>query len=239
MIFGMSETTSDGPMSGHDRTQPDTSDYILTIDEASELFAEAGVPRNPRSIRRFCHNKELDCISIETPTSSRYLISRSSLEKLIIQKQQALAFRDAHPSAATTGPDRLEPAMSGRDRLEPAVSGHDRTEPDLHPHEPIDEQNAAVIKRLEDENLNLRIDNRAKEQVITLLRDERREIQKQFQEVSYRLGAAETRVAQLAPPPFDPAVDDDGASEAPVGTSARNRAPDIGAGEPAAGPFLG
>jgi hypothetical protein len=48
--------------------------------------------------------------------------------------------------------------------------------------------------------MNLRIDNRAEEHVITLLRDERREIQAQFQEASYRLGAAEARVARLEAP---------------------------------------
>ena len=51
--------------------------------------------------------------------------------------------------------------------------------------------------------MNLRIDNRAKEHVITMLRDERREIQKQFSDVSYRLGAAEARVAQLEAPKHD------------------------------------
>jgi len=183
---------TDNELSGRGRTEPDTSDYALTIDEASELFADAGVPRNPRSIRRFCQKKELDCISIETPTSRRYLISRSSVEKLIVEKQQALRFSDAHRS----------PAMAGHNRLDPDVSGYNRTEPNTRAaaQQAADDESAETIKRLEDETMNLRIDNRAKEHVITLMRDERREIQKQFHDVSYRLGAAEARVAQLEAP---------------------------------------
>jgi len=180
-------------LSGHDRPEPDTSAYTLTIEEPSELFAEAGVPRNPRSIRRFCQHRALDCISIETPTSNRYLIRRSSVEKLILEKQQALSFSDAHRS----------PDMSGYDRPEPDTSGHDRTAPKSSARATGDDASEATIKRLEDDNMNLRIDNRAKEHVITMLRDERGEIQKQFYEVSYRLGAAEARVAQLEAPKQD------------------------------------
>jgi len=187
------ENKSAPDMSGHDRTAPDLSDYTLTIEEVAELFAEAGVPRNPRSIRRFCHNGELDCTTIETPTSARYLVSKTSAEKLIKQKQQVLRISES----------RSSPALSGYDRSEPDVSGHDRSAPS-EPQSPHDAQEPAehttATKRLEDEIANLRIDNRAKEQVITMLRDERREMLAQIESANYRLGAAESRLAQIEPP---------------------------------------
>jgi hypothetical protein len=179
-------------VSGNVRSEPDTSDYMLTVEEVSEVFAEAGVPRNPRSIRRFCQNGELDCITIETPTSARYLISRASAEKLIKQKQQALQF----------GESRTAPAMSGYDRPEPDTTGHNRTPPQQQQPARETEKHidASVTKRLEDELVNLRIDNRAKEQVITMLRDERREMLAQIESANYRLGSAEARLAPIEAP---------------------------------------
>ncbi len=187
-------------MAGDVRPKPDTTDYTLTVEEVAELFAEAGVPRNPRSIRRFCQNGELDCITIETPTSARYLISKISAEKLITQKQQAMKF----------GESRTSPAMSGHDRSELDVSGHDQSAQLQSPPERESEERAdpGVIKRLEDELVNLRIDNRAKEQVITMLRDERREMLEQIQSANYRLGSAETRLAQIEAPKADVNIGD-------------------------------
>jgi hypothetical protein len=180
------------PLAEPDRTEPDMSGYTLTVEEVAELFAEAGVPRNPRSIRRFCQNDELDCMTIETPTSARYLVRKTSVEKLIKQKQQALQFSES----------RTAPAMTGHSRIDPDMSGHNHTpQPQPEPpRETDDRADVGTVKRLEDELVNLRIDNRAKEQVITMLRDERREMQTQLNDVSYRLGAAETRVAQLEAP---------------------------------------
>ena len=59
------------------------------------------------------------------------------------------------------------------------------------------------MKRLESEIINLRIDKRAKEQVITMLHEERREMHAQLQDISYRLDASETRVEQLDAPKHD------------------------------------
>ena len=51
--------------------------YVLTIEEASQLFAEAGVPRAPRSITRFCALGDLDCIRVDTEKNYKYLIDRT------------------------------------------------------------------------------------------------------------------------------------------------------------------
>lgn len=178
--------------SGHDRTEPDTSGYTLTIEEAAEIFASAGVPRNPRSIRRFCQKGELDCMTIETATSSRYLVRRSSVEKLITEKQQALQFSES----------RTRPAMTGQDRPRPDIAGHDRT-PDPQPpsaDETETRELAATIKRLEAENLNLRIDNRGKEAAINQLAQQARDLIGAVQDTSWKLGAAEQRLVQLEAP---------------------------------------
>jgi hypothetical protein len=60
------------------------------------------------------------------------------------------------------------------------------------------------LQRLKDENLNLRIDNRVKEIAIAQLNHRADEDRDKFlsamQDMSYKLGAAETRLAQLEAP---------------------------------------
>src|SRR3954452_3589889 len=43
-----------------------TSDYTLTVEQASELFALGGVPRSIRSVQRFCRKGHLDAITLDT-----------------------------------------------------------------------------------------------------------------------------------------------------------------------------
>src|SRR2546426_9717881 len=47
-------------------TNPD-SDFILSIGEALEGYARAGLPRTSPSIQRYCAKGHLDCRRIETP----------------------------------------------------------------------------------------------------------------------------------------------------------------------------
>ena len=63
-------------------TSPD-SDFTLTIDEALERYARAGLPRTPRSIQRYCAKGHLDCRRIETSFGEKYLISPASIDKHI------------------------------------------------------------------------------------------------------------------------------------------------------------
>jgi hypothetical protein len=53
-------------MSRRVATSPD-SHFIITIEDALERRARAGVPRTPRSIRRYCAKGHLECCRIEMP----------------------------------------------------------------------------------------------------------------------------------------------------------------------------
>jgi hypothetical protein len=59
------------------------SDFTLTIDDALALYAEAGIPRTPRSIQRYCAKQHLSSRRIETDFGEKYLITRASVEKHI------------------------------------------------------------------------------------------------------------------------------------------------------------
>ena len=84
-------------------TSPD-SDFILTIDEALERYSQAGLPRTPRSIQRYCAKGHLDCRRIETQFGEKYLISPTSIDKHIayIEEVRPVATsRDTSRLAAT------------------------------------------------------------------------------------------------------------------------------------------
>ena len=59
------------------------SEFTLTIDDALALYAEAGLPRTPRSVQRYCAKEHLACRLIETEFGEKYLITRASVEKHI------------------------------------------------------------------------------------------------------------------------------------------------------------
>ena len=65
------EPTTSPDMSRQVTTGTDT-DFILSIDEALERYARAGLPRTPRSIQRYCEKGHLDCRKIETPFGEKY-----------------------------------------------------------------------------------------------------------------------------------------------------------------------
>jgi hypothetical protein len=174
-----------------DASQRDEARHSLTTAQATELFAQLGVPRSKRSVQRFCESGHLDFVSVKGPRGDEFFISRQSVERYAEELRQIDAI-------ATIGD------ASRHDALQRDTARHDAPqrdtreappEPTPTTHDPIDE--SGELKRRDDEILNLRIDNRAKEQVITMMRDERREMQMQLQDATYRLGAAETRVSSL------------------------------------------
>jgi hypothetical protein len=75
------------------------------------------------------------------------------------------------------------------------------------PVPPSELDDTDAMRRLKDENLNLRIDNRTKETVIAelnrRLNEDRDKFVSAMQDMSYKLGAAETRLAQIEAPKTD------------------------------------
>ena len=81
-------------------TSPD-SEFTLTIDEALERYARAGLPRTPRSVQRYCAKGHLDCRRIETQFGEKYLISPASVDKHIAYIEEVRA-----TAAVATSRDR-------------------------------------------------------------------------------------------------------------------------------------
>jgi hypothetical protein len=91
-----------------DQSQPvattTDSDFTLTIDDALSLYAEAGIPRTPRSIQRYCAKEHLSSRRIETEFGEKYLVTRASVEKHIayIKEVTPATSRDVPRPVATT-----------------------------------------------------------------------------------------------------------------------------------------
>src|SRR6266567_9241597 len=59
------------------------SDYSLSIEDALVRYEQAGVPRTPRSIQRYCAKGDLDCHRVETPFGMKFLITPASIDRHI------------------------------------------------------------------------------------------------------------------------------------------------------------
>src|SRR5580658_7486707 len=92
----------------------DDSDFTLTIDEALERYARAGLPRTPRSIQRYCAKGHLQCRLIETEVGEKYLIAPASVDKHIAYIEEV--------RMAATGTDLSRHAATSRDTSRPVAT---------------------------------------------------------------------------------------------------------------------
>ena len=92
-------------VTGQDRTEPGIQ-FTLTVDQASELYAQLGHPRNPRSVRRFCKEGKLRCVETQTIFFTKaYAINKESVERHV----QEIAETQRRTPPVVTGQDRTEP----------------------------------------------------------------------------------------------------------------------------------
>src|SRR3954453_1757417 len=176
----------------------DKARHPLTIADAVELFAELGSPRSKRSVQRFCEQGHLDCVRIKGPRGDQFFINCESVVRYAEELRQIEAIATLGDEARHDAPQHVAARISAPMEAVAPVP----------PREPDDTD---AVRRLRDENLNLRIDNRAKETVIAELNRRLNEDRDKFvgamQDMSYKLGAAETRLAQIeAPKPDDDAA---------------------------------
>jgi hypothetical protein len=108
-------------------TSPD-SEFTLTIEDALERYAKAGLPRTPRSIQRYCAKGHLECRLIETQFGEKYLIAPASVDKHIayIEEVRPVATgRDVPRQVATT----IVSEVSHAEPRQEAATGDDLSRP--------------------------------------------------------------------------------------------------------------
>ena len=136
---------------GHVRVDPEAEK--ISIDGALLLFEDAGVPRNKRSIRRYCKDGSMSCFKVDTEHGRQWMVDRVSAEKYIVQLQQALEFSQ-RTEVDTAGDSRAQPAKPGHDHL--PVELQKTSEEVLFLREQVgkkDEQIASLLERDRETNV--------------------------------------------------------------------------------------
>jgi hypothetical protein len=145
-----------------DAARPTATEYPLTLEDVSRLFDEAGLPRNVRTLQRYCAAGRLDCIKEETATGLAYFVDPASVERAIKQLAQLHGLtddvrhsatleevphtvaRDAEPAPT---PDAPRPSAADRDKdAEIIPERQSAPEPDT----------SGMVALLERENAGLR-----------------------------------------------------------------------------------
>jgi hypothetical protein len=148
-----------------DTVRPTATAYPLTLDDVSRLFDEAGLPRNVRTLQRYCAAGRLDCIKEETATGLAYFVDPVSVERAIKQLAQLHGLTDevrrsatseemphpvAHDAEPSPMPDTPRPSAADRDNTtEKVVERQSASEPDK----------SDLVVVLERENVGLREQN--------------------------------------------------------------------------------
>ena len=180
-----------GAMAYPDAPRRDSSDYTLSVEEASDLFANAGVPRSVRSVQRFCQKGHLDCIPVDTEMGQKYLVSREGVDRRIRELQQI---------------ERVMRATGAARRVEarPGAPSHDETRSDAPGHDGVA---ANRIRELESKVRELEIDKAVRQQLIERLDGDRVRMLDQVEryvtqliEKSREIGQMETKLMRLSAP---------------------------------------
>lgn len=66
-------------------TELDSPDFTLTIEDTLQLYANAGHPRTPRTIQRYCALGHLECRKVTTTLGDKYFVSPQSVTRHIAQ----------------------------------------------------------------------------------------------------------------------------------------------------------
>jgi len=167
--------------------------YTLTVEEAAQIFAEAGVPRSPRTITRFCQLGDLDCIRVDTEKHFKWLVDRNSAEKRIKELQQALRFTSNSQRYMTS---YVQPV----DEPRPDITSHVEHTPETEQPSGEERYLRERVEGLENKVIHLKIDKQAKEHVINQMNSERRDFIAQMQDMSFKLGEATAKLQLLEAP---------------------------------------
>jgi hypothetical protein len=184
-------------MSRQGATSPD-SEYTLTIDEAVERYARAGLPRTPRSIQRYCAIGHLDCRRIETPFGEKYLIAPTSVAKHIAYIEEVRPAATRHDMSGQ-GATHVPLEKQGDSAEEPGPTSRDMSRQDATSDAFMDR----YIARLEGENEFLRGELTTKNAQI-------KELTERSRETNVLIGGLQRLLAPMlgSPDPHPPKSDE-------------------------------
>lgn len=159
--------------------------HFLTTREVARLFETAGVARTERSITNWCLPNRtgiarLDCYF--DPNERKYFITPESVNQAIGEEQAKAARTAPQPAPEPSNPEPPNRAESSA-RSKTAANDTDESSDDL--------------RSLRQENLDLKITNRAKDMFIDQLQSERAAFAAERQTYVDKLLSSNHRVGQL------------------------------------------
>jgi hypothetical protein len=93
-------------------TTPDT-EFTFSVDEALQRYVDAGLPRTPRSIQRYCALGHLESRRVDTQFGEKWLVTPASVDRHIAY------IKEVTPA---TSHDVSRPDTTGRDNGETVLS---------------------------------------------------------------------------------------------------------------------
>ena len=103
------QSTATVPDSSRPAATSRDNDFILSLEEVSQRYAEAGHARTIRTLQRYCASGHLDAQKIATTTGDKYLVTPQSVARHIAQVEELKALEtvatrhDATRPVATPG----------------------------------------------------------------------------------------------------------------------------------------
>ena len=96
--------------SRHDQTRLDESRHLyrLSLDAVAERLNDAGIPRNIRTITRWCNSGRLAALKTETPNGEQWFVSEDSVVRAIEELH-------GHRERKAGERQRFEKAVAGAD----------------------------------------------------------------------------------------------------------------------------
>jgi hypothetical protein len=145
-----------------DTARPSATRYSLTLDETARLFADGGLPRNIRSLQRYCAAGRLDCIKEETATGLTFFVDPDSVARAITQLAQLHGITDEVRHTAPQ-PDMshgvapvVEPSAPS-DQPRASAAEHDTATPEnMERHTAPQSDMSRYVAQVESENVMLK-----------------------------------------------------------------------------------
>ena len=176
------------------RTIPHPSErkenHALTVREAARMFEAAGVARTERSIVNWCQQNALGVARLDAyfdPNERKYYLTQESVERAIAEEKAKAAKVNA-PS-------------------EPQGSVPNTSERPAERRQPTSEAETDHVQKLEQEVMDLKITNRAKDMFISQFQKERESFDQERQNyvkelisANRKMGELETKLLQLEAP---------------------------------------
>ena len=172
-----------------DRQQERTSKHILSTRDVQEIFDASGIPRNKRSIERYCKHGSLD--AFYDAVAGRYFITRESVDVLTAQlKDIQLPKHNQYVSTAAYNDTVYTNQRHGTTTQESVSEMPRHTSDNVGTH-------AATTPRLnelEAEVMSLRIDKQVRDRLIEELKAE---FHRQFSNFTSELKEQARQVGEL------------------------------------------